>query len=123
MDMYTHLCQWKALLESVLQRPLEPDEFMFPHIGINGVIRPDRKMSYDGLMKLLSHFCKQSGVEKRYTTHLLRRGGAQVRFMYGPFGQRWDLNRIRWWGGWAVGEEVSRYIYHSLYFSHLLLYA
>jgi hypothetical protein len=106
MDMNTHLLRWKAFLESVLGRQLAPEDYLFPHIGINGVIRSTRQMSYDSLQTLLTTFCKQSGTKKRYTTHSFRRGGAQYRFMYAPVGQRWSLNRIRWWGGWAVGEHV-----------------
>jgi hypothetical protein len=43
-----------------------------------------------------------------FTTHCFRRGGAQYRFMYAPIGEHWSLARIRWWGGWAEGEHVSR---------------
>ena len=107
MDMYSHLLEWKTFLETVLERKLAPDDFLFPHIGVNGIIRTDRQMSYDTLQAILSDFCEQSGTQKRYTTHSFRRGGAQYRFMYAPIGQRWSLNWIRWWGGWAVGDHVS----------------
>ena len=106
MDMYSHLLRWKAFLETIIGRKLGPDDYLFPHIGVNGVIRTDRQMSYDSLLAVLTDFCEWSGTQKRYTTHSFRRGGAQYRFMYAPIGQRWSLNRIRWWGGWAVGEHV-----------------
>ena len=111
MDMHSHLLQWKAFLETVLGRKLAPEDYLFPHIGINGVIRTDRQMSYDSLQTMLTDFCERSEPQKRYTTHSFRRGGAQYHFMYAPIGQRWSLlNRIRW-GGWAVGEHVR----HSKY--------
>ena len=110
MDMNTHLLQWKAFLESVLGRQLTPEDYLLPHIGVNGVIHTTRQMSYDSLQTMLSTFCKKSGTKKRYTTHSFRRGGAQYRFMYAPVGQRWSLNRIRWWGGWAVGEHVRLWL-------------
>jgi hypothetical protein len=106
MDMHSHLLRWKTFLETVLERKLAPDDYLFPHIGVNGIIRTDRQMSYDTLLAMLTDFCEQSGTKKRYTTHSLRRGGAQYRFMHAPIGQRWSLNRIRWWGGWAIGEHV-----------------
>ena len=106
MDMNTHLLWWKAFLESVLGRQLAPENYLFPHIGVNGIIRTTRQMSYDSLQTMLTSFCEQSGTNKRYTTHSFRRGGAQYRFMYAPVGQQWSLNRIRWWGGWAIGEHV-----------------
>jgi hypothetical protein len=108
MDMHSHLLQWKAFLETVIGRKLTPEDYLFPHIGVNGVIRTDRQMSYDSLQAMLTDFCERSGTQKRYTTHSFRRGGAQYRFMYAPIGQRWSLNRIRWWGGWAIGEHVCR---------------
>jgi hypothetical protein len=106
MDMHSHLLRWKAFLETVIGRKLAPEDYLFPHIGVNGVIRTDRQMSYDSLQGMLTEFCQRSETQKRYTTHSFRRGGAQYRFMYAPIGQRWSLNRIRWWGGWAIGEHV-----------------
>ncbi|KAK6987789.1 hypothetical protein R3P38DRAFT_2366098, partial [Favolaschia claudopus] len=38
--------------------------------------------------------------------------------MFAPMGQRWSLSIIRWWGGWAVGEQVDtlmRYLLDSLH--------
>ena len=46
---------------------------------------------------------------EHYTTHCFRHGGAQYRFMFAPVGQRWTLACIRWWGGWAKNEHVSKY--------------
>ncbi|KAF8969669.1 hypothetical protein BDZ97DRAFT_1902438 [Flammula alnicola] len=117
MDMHTHLLRWKSFLENVVGRKLAPEDYLFPHIGINGIIRTDRQMSYDCLQALLTNFCEWSGTQKRYTTHSFRRGGAQYRFVFAPLGQRWSLNRIRWWGGWAIGEHCDtliKYLVDSL---------
>ena len=65
MDMYSHLLEWKTFLETVLERKLAPDDFIFPHIGVNGIIRTDRQMSYDTLQAILSDFCEQSGTQKK----------------------------------------------------------
>jgi hypothetical protein len=107
IDMYSHMTRWKGFLEGYLGGgKLQPEDFLFPHLSTNGVIRMASQMSYDSLQVLLSKFCDGAGVAKNYTTHSFRRGGAQYRFMYAPIGQRWSLNRIRWWGGWAIGEHV-----------------
>ena len=68
-------------------------------------------MSYDSLMAMLTDFCERSGTQKQYTTHSFQRGGAQYRFMFTPIGQQWSLNRIRWCGGWAIGEHVRHLRY------------
>ncbi|KAG6811000.1 hypothetical protein H0H87_010655 [Tephrocybe sp. NHM501043] len=52
-----------------------------------------------------------------YTTHSYRRGGAQYRFIFAPYGTRWSLNKVCWWGGWAEGENVDtlmKYLMDSL---------
>lgn len=74
MDMYFHLLQWKAFLERVIERKLSPEDYLFPHIGINGMIRTDRQMSYDSLQGMLTEFCERSGTQKQYTgtTHSFR---------------------------------------------------
>ena len=47
------------------------------------------------------------GVQGYFTTHSLRRGGAQYRLMYAPLVEHWALSVIRWWGGWAEGKQES----------------
>ncbi|PPQ82236.1 hypothetical protein CVT26_009348 [Gymnopilus dilepis] len=117
IDMYTHFPRWKTFLERYLGEPLCPEESLFPHVSVNGVVNTMRPMSYDSLQALLRRFCDGAGIEKHYTTHSFRRGGAQYRFMHAPIGTRWSLNQIRWWGGWASGEHVDtliKYLVDSL---------
>ena len=63
--MYSHLLQWKAFLETVIERKLAPEDYLFPHIGVNGVIRTDQQMSYDSLQVMLTDFCERSGTQKQ----------------------------------------------------------
>lgn len=107
--MYTHFQHWKWFLESrlLLRELSDQDEFIFPTVGSNGVIYPKQEMSYDVVQECINEFREKSGVTGQLTTHSFHRGGAQYRFMHAPTGQRWTLSRIRWWGGWAKGEQVS----------------
>jgi len=107
MDMDTHLRRWLQYLESRLGRTLEPDDYIFPRVAINGAIHPKEAVSYDLVQQLLRDFTQGAGLSCIYTTHCFRRGGAQYRFMYAPTGKRWSLTKVRWWGGWAIGENVS----------------
>ena len=107
MDMYTHLLHWLEILKFELGRPLRDDNYIFPFIGNNGIINPKQAIQHQFVQNLLNEFTKATGVNKYFTTHSLRRGGAQYRLMYAPIGKRWSLSRIRWWGGWAEGESVS----------------
>jgi hypothetical protein len=66
---------------------------------------------------LFDEFVKSTGIDKRFTTHCLRRGGAQYRLVDAPIGKQWSISRIRWWGGWADGEKVDvlmKYLIDSL---------
>lgn len=67
-------------------------------------------MDHNAVQKLINEFAKNAGVTRHLTTHSFRRGGAQYRFMFCPIGQRWSLEAIRWWGGWAQGEHVRHVI-------------
>jgi hypothetical protein len=101
-----YLLKWITLLKSHLGRKLEPDDHIFPHFSSNGIPDPARAMTHDMVQNIITRFVSAAGLTKAYTTHCFRRGGAQYRFMYAPIGKRWSLSKIRWWGGWAVGEHV-----------------
>lgn len=106
--MYNHLLDWLDFYEELLGRPLQPDDYIFPSIGNGGTVYPHRPVTKDIVQKKINQMAGDAGIAGagHFTTHCFRRGGAQYRFMYAPIGQRWTLARIRWWGGWAVGEHV-----------------
>ncbi|KAG1778323.1 hypothetical protein EV702DRAFT_1044634 [Suillus placidus] len=113
--MFMHLRAWVSFLEEVLlQRPLQPEEYIFPRVGANGVIYPSDELSYDAVMKTLTWICTEAGLTARYTSHCFRQGGARYRFMFAPLGERWSLSTIRWWGAWAEGESVDTLIRYLL---------
>jgi len=112
--MFTYLRAWVRFLEEVLlRRPLQPDEFIFPRVGTNGVVYPIDELSYDAVMKMLTWICTEAALTSRYTSHCFRRGGARYRFMFAPLGERWSLATIRWWGAWAEGESVSTSVHST----------
>ncbi|KAJ7149831.1 hypothetical protein C8R43DRAFT_1088159 [Mycena crocata] len=107
IDMHSHLLAWLKLYEANIGRKLESEDYVFPYIAPNG----------ERLQDLINEFSLGAGLTKSYTTHSFRRGGAQYRFMFAPLGKRWSLSIVRWWGGWAVGEQVDtlmRYLMDSL---------
>ena len=69
-------------------------------------------MTAESVQHSLALFTQSSGIDKlvigNFTTHTFRRGGAQHRFTDMEPTKRWSLARVRWWGGWADGEQVSR---------------
>ncbi|KAF6755019.1 hypothetical protein DFP72DRAFT_812044 [Ephemerocybe angulata] len=118
IDMFTHLPRWLRYLSLRLGRPLVFGDYIFPYIAPNGVVHPNTPVSYDTVQNLLQEFVSGAGLNKVLTTHCFRRGGAQYRFMYAPVTERWSLNAIQWWGGWAVGEGVDvllKYLVNSLH--------
>ncbi|KAK7054271.1 hypothetical protein R3P38DRAFT_2501152 [Favolaschia claudopus] len=117
IDMFTHLRRWRILYRHLLGRDFEPDDYLFPFVSSNGTIHAKKPMTHETAQDLLNEFTLGAKIDKTFTTHCLRRGGAQYRFMFAPIGKRWSLSIIRWWGGWAVGEQVDtlmRYLLDSL---------
>jgi hypothetical protein len=106
MDTFTHLQLWLDYLEHALGKKLEPHEYIFPFISSNCQIHANWVISQEYIQSLITKFTSSAGLEKSYTMHCFRRGGAQYRFMFAPTKERWSLNIIRWWGGWAAGEHV-----------------
>ena len=109
--MYVHMLKWLDFYETyLLRRPLQANDYLFPTIGANGTsVHPDRGISADVAKSKIVEMAGRAGIQgaNEFTTHCFRRGGAQYRFMFAPVGERWTLARIRWWGGWALGEHVS----------------
>ena len=119
IDAYAHLNTWLDFLQRYHYRSarLMPDDFIFPsfHLTTGEVHR--KKMCTETFMNLLKEFAFASGLVPRdhvgrfpYSTHCLRRGGAQYWFMLAPIGRRWTLSGCKWWGGWAEGEQVRTLI-------------
>ncbi|KAF8054917.1 hypothetical protein FPV67DRAFT_1437662, partial [Lyophyllum atratum] len=106
MDMYTHLKRWLDFLD-YSEQALGPDDFVFPHISVNGTINRKREMTQDIVQRLIDTFAAAAGLDVKFTTHSFRRGGAQYRYDYAPDGQRWALYVCRWWGSWAEGEQID----------------
>ena len=75
-------------------------------LGSNGVLQPGSPISSDAVQEMLDQAVDGAGIPEKLSSHCFRRGGAQYRFMHAPFGERWTLARIHWWGGWAPGESV-----------------
>jgi hypothetical protein len=104
------MLDWLDFYEgSLLNRPLQPNDYIFPTISGNGTVQPHMPMTSAIVQKEINIRATSAGLSGAgcYTTHCFRRGGAQYRFMFAPIGERWTLARIRWWGGWAEGEHVS----------------
>ncbi|KAI0321075.1 hypothetical protein OF83DRAFT_1051864 [Amylostereum chailletii] len=122
-NVFRHLPAWIDYLEHQhYGRALTDDDYLFPTMGANGIVQP-KMMSQDTFHQMLVTAASESGVDGllgggTFSTHSLRRGGAQYWFMFAPVEQRWTLARIRWWGGWAEGERrdtLVRYLLDELH--------
>jgi hypothetical protein len=106
-----HMKNWLDFLEKkLLGRLLQPGDHIFPHLGANATVDPSQPVSADVIQQMIQSFTADSGIKLgstlNFTTHCFRRGGAQYRFIFAPIAQRWNLAAMRWWGGWAEGENV-----------------
>jgi hypothetical protein len=87
IDMHRHFLVWLSFLEKSLDRKLEPNDYIFPYMSTNGVLYPEKEMTHEIIQKHLTDFTAMAGLQGHYTTHCLRRGGAQYQFMFAPLGE------------------------------------
>ena len=96
-------------MESLLQRPLRGNDFVFPAIASTGKLKFGECTSRSAFETLLEDIVERSDVMKgrngKFTTHCFRRGGAQYRFLWAD--RKWSLKAVKWWGGWSSNENVS----------------
>lgn len=112
-----HLKRWLVFYRThhLDGRPFRPGDLLFPSLGLpNGIVYPKKEMATSSINALMKEFIYGARIIPQvddarfpFTTHTLRRGGAQYRFMRAPVGDRWPLEWIRWWGAWAEDENVS----------------
>ncbi|KAF7791971.1 hypothetical protein EIP86_002998 [Pleurotus ostreatoroseus] len=106
INMHYHLRRWRRWLEAVLlRRSLGPDDHLFPTVSVNGQVQITVHINNTVVQGWLNEASLGADIKVQYTTHSFRRSGAQYRFMWCPFGKRWSLSLVRWWGGWAEGEH------------------
>ncbi|KAJ7496322.1 hypothetical protein B0H11DRAFT_1715957 [Mycena galericulata] len=117
-DPYYWLPLWRKYLQEIIyRRPLQPDDYIFPAIGANGVVQVGEHVSHDDVQKWIKEFTAGAQLLQAngtFSTHCFRHGGAQYRFMFAPVGRRWTLRQVRWWGGWAEGEHRDTLIKYLL---------
>ncbi|KAK7034184.1 hypothetical protein R3P38DRAFT_2518899 [Favolaschia claudopus] len=117
-DSFSWMTRWvKYLEEGIYRRPLEPEDYIFPATGANGIVQTGEHISHDDVQKWITEFASGADLPRAngtFSTHCFRRGGAQYRFMFAPVGRRWTLRQVRWWGGWAEGEHRDTLIKYLL---------
>ena len=101
--------------------PMADGDFVFPAIGANGAVYPGEPISHDKIQKYINEATAGSGIEGNFTTHCFRQGGAQYRFIQARGEEKWDLDVVRWWGGWAEGEHVECQVSFLVFFLLTLL--
>ncbi|KAG1901248.1 uncharacterized protein F5891DRAFT_1144993 [Suillus fuscotomentosus] len=118
-DCFFWLLLWLTFLEVAhYGRKLEPEDYIFPAIGANGIVHCGEPISHDTVQAWIDEATTEAGIPRgagdNFTTHTYRCGGAQWRWMFAPIGQRWTLARVRWWGSWAENENHDTLIRYLL---------
>jgi hypothetical protein len=110
VDLFSQLKTWFAILEHHgYKRPLKPDDHIFPTLTSAGELKIDSEASHDTILNLIrevTHAANVAPSAGKFSSHSYRRGGCQHKFTYADVGERWSLIMVRWWGGWAEGENV-----------------
>ncbi|KAG2339458.1 hypothetical protein BDR05DRAFT_951218 [Suillus weaverae] len=114
-DSFIWILLWIKWLEFFhYGRALGPNDFIFPSMGANGIMQPGQPLSHDTVQKWIDEATTGAGILGCFSTHCFCRGGAQYWFMFAPVGQQWSLAMVRWWGGWADGEQRNTLIRYLL---------
>ncbi|KAK7007106.1 ribonuclease H-like domain-containing protein [Favolaschia claudopus] len=97
-DSFSWMTRWvKYLEEEIYQRPLKPEDYIFPATGANGIVQTGEHISHDDVQKWITEFASGADLPRAngtFSTHCFRRGGAQYRFMFAPVGRRWTLRQL-----------------------------
>jgi hypothetical protein len=103
---------------SLWRRNITTDNYLnqkttfFPTIGANGIVKAHEHIACDTIQKMISDAVKGAGITSAmgstFLTYCFCRGSAQYYFMFVPVGKHWTLQQVRWWGGWAEGENVCK---------------
>jgi hypothetical protein len=56
IDTHYHFLIWVEFLEKQLGRELETDDFIFPHISVNGIIHAKKEIVHETIQKMLVEF-------------------------------------------------------------------
>ncbi|KAJ7814985.1 hypothetical protein B0H14DRAFT_2603803 [Mycena olivaceomarginata] len=96
-DAFTWMIRWvKYLEEDVYGHPLQPDDYIFPATGANGIVQTGEHISHEDVQKWITEFATGADLpcaNGTFSTHCFRRGGAQYRFMFAAVGRRWTLRQ------------------------------
>ncbi|KAG1883365.1 hypothetical protein F4604DRAFT_1920566 [Suillus subluteus] len=95
-DCFFWMLLWLALLEHVhYNGKLEPDDFVFPAIGSNGIVHCGEHILHDAVQAWIDEATTGAGIPQgagdSFTTHTYRRGGAQWRWMFTPVVPQYQL--------------------------------
>lgn len=115
-DVHKHLKAWFCYQDELGLRPTK-DSFLFPRMSLSARFKEGIQINFGAKMtnadfdNIIGKLCKLCGIEPsfrgfRYSTHCLRRGGAQYRFMFAPR-NRMTLTDLKLWGGWAQNDGVN----------------
>ena len=80
-DAFKWMTRWvKYLEEDIYGRTLEPEDYIFPAIGANGIVQTGEHISHDDVQKWITEFAAGADLPRAngtFSTHCFRRGGAQ----------------------------------------------
>ena len=81
-------------------------DFLFPALRTTRLLEAAVPILHDMVQKLLDEALAGAKITGKFSMHCFRRSSAQFQFMSAPLGKRWSLRCVRFWGGWAEGEQV-----------------
>ena len=96
-DCFVWLLVWIQWLEVFYSGcELEPQDYIFPEMGANGIMQPHEPLSHDTVQQWVNKATSGAGIWGSFSSHCFWQGGAQYWFMFAPVGQHWPLAKVHW---------------------------
>jgi hypothetical protein len=117
--LFEAIIRWKGYLTKKFKHICDDEVPIYPHVSCpeknqeKGKVTLSKRMDGGTFQSILDTVVTGAGLSGyRRTGHCFRRGGAQDRYIHQK--HPWNLQVVKWWGGWSKGETEDTILKYLL---------